>query len=144
MDIQVGDRVEVLGINRGFGNSYFAAKLTGLHGELYEVEYEKLKATNGSRLRQELESEYIRPYPPKLTKKLYLNDVVDVFDGRAWWKGIVHTLIGVGNEVNSYEVSFEYMNNQIAHFPEKKVRLHQDYVVSSSEWRYKKVRYPKF
>ena len=65
MTINIGDRIEVIGDEPGFENSYYAGVVLGIHGDFFEVEYEELFQTkDGPLLREMIESEQVRPYPP--------------------------------------------------------------------------------
>ncbi|KAL4559896.1 hypothetical protein LXL04_032042 [Taraxacum kok-saghyz] len=85
----VGSRVEIVGHEDGFWNSYFAATILRDDCIKFLVRYEKLKDDEGQKLQEEVGLEYIRPYPPKIPYKIQELDDVDAFDGCGWWRGTV-------------------------------------------------------
>lgn len=137
MAIEVGHRVEVLGVERGFEHSYYAARVLSKRDDMYEVEYEELIEYNGGPLLVEMvEGHLLRPYPPNFyynEKSFKVGDFINVRYNDGWWDGVVHDVFYNGHNHLRYEVYFDYMvkKKQYGDYQPRNVRPHNLWIMSN-------------
>ena len=133
-----GTRVEVIGQDDEYVNSYYAATVLLSHQNNVIVLYEQRFNPNGQLLEEEVDKDHIRPYPPDVDHYLNEGDNVDVLRRNGWWKGKV-----IFERPNDLVVYFsEYPRNR-RHVPCSRhdVRIHQSWFDNgrSSTWMHVKV-----
>ncbi|KAL4573490.1 hypothetical protein LXL04_020298 [Taraxacum kok-saghyz] len=104
VEFTVGNRVEVIGHEDGYWNSYFAAIVVRVDQHKILVRYEELIDDFRQRLEEEVDIQHIRPYPSVVDHTISLGDDVDAFDGAGFWRGKV-----ILNRQHDLMVYFGYM-----------------------------------
>ncbi|KAL4591703.1 hypothetical protein LXL04_004674 [Taraxacum kok-saghyz] len=82
---QVGDRVEVIQHEEDFEHSFFAATVLRVSEQSLFVRYETLIDINDDPFLEEVNLQYIRPYPPIVRQPLTVRDDVEVWEDEGWW-----------------------------------------------------------
>ena len=141
----VGMRVEVVGHEEGFWNSYFSAIVLRVDRTKLRVRYEELIDDNEEYIEEDVAMKHVRPYPPEsreVNYRMNVGDDVDVYDREGWWRGeVVFVFDGTG-EVMVY---FHYMagddTEDYGTFPLDRIRIHQEVkeVAKGFAWSHVKV-----
>ena len=133
-----GTRVEVIGQDDEYVNSYYAATVLLSHQNNVIVLYEQRLNPNGQLLEEEVDEDHIRPYPPDVDHYLNEGDNVDVLRRNGWWKKKV-----IFQRPNDLVVYFsEYpRNRRHVTYVRDDVRIHQEWFDNgrSSTWMHVKV-----
>ncbi|XP_057457950.1 protein AGENET DOMAIN (AGD)-CONTAINING P1-like [Lotus japonicus] len=131
----VGDKVEVIGREKGFVGSYFEATIvSALDDGRYEVKYENLMQDGKPRahLKEKVPAKDLRPRPPRVEPGgVFESDQsVDVFTNGGWWKGMI---IGeMDKERSVYCVNFTKPKNEYHEFRSSRIRAHHEFL--SGRW----------
>ncbi|KAL4564717.1 hypothetical protein LXL04_028785 [Taraxacum kok-saghyz] len=82
MAINLGDWIEVIGFQSGFEHSYFKGEVVGHHEGIFTIQYAELtEIEDGPLIREEIQADHVRPYPPSIPRddhSFQRGDVVDV------------------------------------------------------------------
>ena len=141
----VGMRVEVVGHEEGFWNSYFSAIVLRVDRTKLRVRYEELIDENEEYIEEDVAMKHVRPYPPEskeVNYRMNVGDDVDVYDREGWWRGeVVFVFDGTGELM----VYFHYMagddTEDYGTFPLDCIRIHQEVkeVAKGFAWSHVKV-----
>ncbi|KAL4581040.1 hypothetical protein LXL04_017247 [Taraxacum kok-saghyz] len=139
----VGMRVEVVGHEEGFWNSYFGAIVLRVDRTKLRVRYEELIDENEEYIEEDVAMKHVRPYPPEsreVNYRMNVGDDVDVYDREGWWRGEV--VFVYDGELMVY---FHYMagddTEDYGTFPLDRIRIHQEVkeVAKGFAWSHVKV-----
>ena len=89
------------------------------------VGYETLIDINDDPFLEEVNLQYIRPYPPNVRQPLTVRDDVEVWDHEGWWRGKV-----LMQQEHNLSIYFNYMRRGQQHriYPRDNVRIHQEWM----------------
>jgi len=88
------------------------------------VEYENMRAEDGTLLSEIVSTQYIRPHPPTLgLRNFNLLDEVEAFYNGGWWPGVIAKV----NTGSRYNVKFMHWEEEIE-FNHTELRLLYDWV----------------
>ncbi|KAI5654421.1 hypothetical protein M9H77_31608 [Catharanthus roseus] len=131
MEFQIGDKVEVIGNDKGFEGSYYTAKvISKKNAYRYKVEYETLlNEDQFEPLKEVVNSNYLRPMPPNVPEICYsLDEWVDAYENDGWWFGLIDGKFG-----SDYFVYFPTTQEEKP-FPLDKLRIHHEWSNSKRKW----------
>ncbi|KAL4590346.1 hypothetical protein LXL04_003275 [Taraxacum kok-saghyz] len=98
----IGSRVEVVGLEPNFMCAFVGGKIKKVHAEGVDVQFDTIKRGNGRRFVGFVPYTRIRPYPLSWPTNYRPGDVVDVWNGEAWWPGVC-----IKWEINEYVVRYQ-------------------------------------
>ncbi|KAL4580766.1 hypothetical protein LXL04_016968 [Taraxacum kok-saghyz] len=87
MSCEIGETVEVIGIEDGMEGSYFRAQVIDRSPGRRTVRYQTLLADDGSPLEEVISVRRLRPPPPTVVARFHLGDMVDAWHNDGWWVG---------------------------------------------------------
>lgn len=126
-----GMLVEVSSDEEGFEGAWFAATIIEAVGkDKYLIEYQSLRKEDDSDfLREEIDTQNIRPYPPEtiVVDRFKLLDEVDASYNDGWWVGVIAKVLADSKYIVYFRDSEEEMM-----FRHSELRLHQDWI--GGEW----------
>lgn len=106
----IGERIEVLGTEQGFENSYYAATIISRSLNYLGVRYETLSdGENEMPLEEFVSANNVRPYPADLDVEFHRGDIVDVWHNDGWWVGRYRRYDADREDDRCYRVYFDYM-----------------------------------
>ncbi|WCJ43077.1 agenet domain-containing protein [Euphorbia peplus] len=126
-----GMHVEVSSSEEGFEGAWFEATIVEAVGkDKYLIEYKALRTEDDTGfLREEIDTEYIRPSPPEtiVVDRFKLLDEVDALYNDGWWVGVISKLLIDCR----YIVYFRESKEEIT-FRHSDLRPHQDWI--AGQW----------
>ncbi|KAK7269709.1 hypothetical protein RIF29_22443 [Crotalaria pallida] len=123
----VGTPVEVSSDEEGFQGAWFSATVVRVIGQgKFLIEYQSLLVDDESQLlREEVDTQHIRPQPPQIDTIGQFNHLeeVDVLHNDGWWVGMVSKVL----DNSRYVVFFENSNEELE-FRHSELRKHQEWI----------------
>ncbi|KAL4568958.1 hypothetical protein LXL04_024582 [Taraxacum kok-saghyz] len=99
----VGSRIEVLGLEPFYGSAYVGGKIRRFRPDGVDVQYDTIRALNGRKFVSFVPHGRLRPYPLSWVGDYRPGDVLDAWDGHAWWPGLC-----VRMEQDRYVIRFHH------------------------------------
>lgn len=129
----VGDAVEVICQDEGFGGSLYEARIVRSMPKLrrYTIEYEALKseADPAKNHRETVSATHIRPRPNTVRRLSFeVGEKVDAFHNDGWWAGEISKVLDGGKR---YAVRFPDSHNggkEKMEFGLDEIRVHMDWI----------------
>ncbi|KAL4590647.1 hypothetical protein LXL04_003586 [Taraxacum kok-saghyz] len=100
----VGSQIEVLGLEPFYGSAYVGGKIRRFRPDDVDVQYDTIRALNGRKFVSFVPHGRLRPYPLSWVGDYRLGDVLDAWDGHAWWPGLC-----VRMEQDRYVIRFHHI-----------------------------------
>ncbi|KAL4554033.1 hypothetical protein LXL04_039859 [Taraxacum kok-saghyz] len=84
----VGRRIEVLGLEPFYGSAFVGGKIRHFRPDSVHVQYDTIRGANGRKFVGFVPHGRLRPYPLSWVGNYRPGDVLDAWDGYAWWPGL--------------------------------------------------------
>ncbi|KAL4583711.1 hypothetical protein LXL04_008294 [Taraxacum kok-saghyz] len=135
----VGSRIEVLGLEPFYGSAFVGGKIRRFRPDGVDVQYDTIRARNGRKFVSFVPHGLLRPCPLFWVGDYRPGDVLDAWDGHAWWPGLY-----VRMEQDRYVIRFHHRFASGTEVPVTKPNLRRSQLWCIMDgwscWMYSRVR----
>ncbi|KAL4562023.1 hypothetical protein LXL04_034211 [Taraxacum kok-saghyz] len=136
----VGRRIEVLGLEPFYGSAFVGGKIRRFRPDGVDVEYDTIRGANGRKFVGFVPHGRLRPYPLSWIGNYRPGDVLDAWDGYAWWPGLCVKM----EQEDKYVIRFHHRFASGIEVPVIKPNLRRSQLWSIMDgwscWMYSRVR----